>query len=221
MFKLRYWFVKKSNFVFEDKLFLLIQNTQNHTEKFSLLSELLPLTNLNDTIIYVTLFWQICAPHTLYTFKYEQCIPSRQHNHFQSIDFILPKFDHPSFVYISEKKSEEVLFRLLYVLIARLKKNYSYILAASKMKRNVKNVAGPLHISWNIYAIRIYFIFYWRRKDTSLCVHSKLLRLTYWIARWIFQATMQNSYFLLKKWSDPLHIPIVALNYPGKSNIHA
>ena len=218
MFILRHWFVKKSNFVFEDKLFLLIQNTQNHTEKFSLLSELLPLTNLNDTIIYVTLFWQICAPHTLYTFKYEKCIPRRQHNHFQSIDFILSKFDHPSFVYFSEKNQKKCFS---VCLIARLKKNYSYILAASKIERNVKNVAGSLHISWNIFALRIFFIFYWRRKDTSLCVHLKLFRLTYWIARCIFQATMQNSYFLLKKWCDLLHIPILALNYQGKSNIHA
>ena len=122
MFILRHWFFKKSNFVFEDKLFLLIQNTPNDIEKFSLLHELLPLTNLNDSIIYVTLFWQICAPHTLYTFKYEKCIPSRQHNHFQSIYFILSKFDHPSFVYISGKKTEEVLFHSFYVLIARSKK---------------------------------------------------------------------------------------------------
>ena len=53
MFILRHWFVKKSNFVFEDKLSLLIQNTQNYIEKFSLLNELLPLANLNDSIIHV------------------------------------------------------------------------------------------------------------------------------------------------------------------------
>ena len=86
----------------------------------------------------------MCTPHTLYTFKCEKCIPRRQHNHFQSIDFILSKFDHPSFVYISEKNQQKCFS---VCLIARLKKNYSYILAAAKMERNVKNVAGSLHIS--------------------------------------------------------------------------
>ena len=131
---------KKSIFVFEDKLFLLIQNTQNYIEKFSLLNELLPLANLNDSIIYV--------------------------------------------IYIIHK--------------------YNYIFVASKMKRNVKNEAGSLHVSWNIFVIRIYFIFYCTRKDTHLYVHSKLLRLTYWIARCIFQAIMQTFLLLTEKivWSS-------------------
>ena len=34
------------------------------------------------------------------------------------------------------------------------------MLAASKVKHNVKNEAGSLHVSWNIFGMRIYFIFY-------------------------------------------------------------
>ena len=140
VFILRHWFVKKSNFVFEDKLFLLIQNTQNYIEKFSLLNELLPLANLNDSIIHV--------------------------------------------IYIIHK--------------------YNYIFVASKMKRNVKNESGSFHVSWNIFDIRIYFIFWCTQKKTSLRVHSKLSRLTDWIARCIFQAIMQTFLLLTEKmvWSS-------------------
>ena len=137
-----YWDIdssKKSIFVFEDKLFLLIQNTQNYIEKFSLLNELLPLANLNDSIIHV--------------------------------------------IYIIHK--------------------YNYIFVASKMKRNVKNQAGSLHVSWNIFDIRIILYFLLHTKKTSLWVHSKLPRLTDWITRCIFQAIMQTFLLLTEKmdWS--------------------
>ena len=156
MFILRHWFVKKSNFVFEDKLFLLIQNTQNYIEKFSLLNELLPLANLNDSIIYV--------------------------------------------IYIIHK--------------------YNYIFVASKMKRNVKNQAGSLHVSWNIFDIRIYFIFYCTRKKLLCeCIqHSQDSLIE--SPDVYFKLSCRHFYFLLKKWTDHLNIPILALNYQVKSSIH-
>ena len=147
VFILRHWFVKKSNFVFEDKLFLLIQNTQNYIEKFSLLNELLPLANLNDSIIHV--------------------------------------------IYIIHK--------------------YNYIFVASKMKRNVKNQAGSLHVSWNIFDIRIYFIFYCIQHSQDSLIESPDV---------YFKLSCRHFYFLLKKWTDHLNIPILALNYQVKSSIH-
>ena len=155
-----YWDIdssKKSIFVFEDKLFLLIQNTQNYIEKFSLLNELLPLANLNDSIIHV--------------------------------------------IYIIQK--------------------YSYIFVASKMKRNVKNEAGSLHVSWNIFDRRIYFVFCCTQKKLLCeCIQNSqdsLIKSPYVY----FKLSCRHSYFLLKKWTDHLHIPILALNYQVKSNIHA
>ena len=157
---LRNWFVKKSNFVFEDKLFLLIQNTQNYIEKFSLLHELLPLTNLNDNIIYVTLFWQICAPHTLLLLNIINAFPAG--NIITSSQQIL---SCPNLIIlhlsIFRKKIRRSVFRFILGLNSKVeKKNCSYMLAASKVKHNVKNEAGSLHVSWNIFGIRIYFIFY-------------------------------------------------------------
>ena len=116
-----YWDIDSSisHFVFEGKFFLLRQNT--HIEKFPALDELLPLANLNDSNIYVTLSWQKCTSYSFYTLKYGKCIPNKQHNHFQSLNFHSSRFDHFCFFYISKKKSE-MLFRLLYVLTARLKK---------------------------------------------------------------------------------------------------
>ena len=125
-----YWDIdssKKSIFVFEDKLFLLIQNTQNYIEKFSLLNELLPLANLNDSIIHV--------------------------------------------IYIIHK--------------------YKYIFVASKMKRNVKNQAGSLHVSWNIFDIRIYFIFYCTRK--KLLCRSQSDWCKYAVAPYLVSKYFQNK----------------------------
>ena len=158
MFILIHWFIKKSSFVFEDKLFLLIQNTQNYIEKFSLLNELLPLANLNDSIIHV--------------------------------------------IYIIHK--------------------YNYIFVASKMKRNVKNQAGSLHVSWNIFDIPIYFIFCCTRKKNFFVSVFKTLK-THWLNHQMYISSYHAGILTSdwKKWTDYLHIPILALNYQVKSNIHA
>ena len=89
------------------------------------------------------------------------------------------------------------------------------------MKRNVKNEAGSLLISGNIFDIRIYFVFCCTQKKLLCeCIQNSqdsLIKSPYVY----FKLSCGHSYFLLKKWTDHLHIPILALNYQVLSNIHA
>ena len=132
---------KKSIFVFEDKLFLLIQNTQNYIEEFSLLNELLPLANLNDSIIHV--------------------------------------------IYIIHE--------------------YNYIFVASKMKRNVKNEACSLHVSWNIFDIRVYFVFCCTQKNFFVSAFKTLK--THWLNHHMYISSYHAD-ILTSYWKNGLIIYI-------------